>query len=266
MYHFYQIEYTTDTGSLLSNTFTYNMYDWTPGPIIDLHIEEFIPNKDIDVDTIFSFKSLTTGVPYQQIYTNLQDGVIFKPRDEMILEESGDYSHGKVEDFEFSESYTLNLCGFNTEYGVLGQCTILDFTTPVKPTTTLTTTTSRTDTSITTTTLTDTTTSRTTTTLTDTTSIITPTSIVIKTELESSTENDKFLITTKPTNAITETSTETINPGNKLHYIPTELGLSHNNSNSTILASESSGNGNLLIILWIFLALIFLALCLVCIF
>ena len=78
LYYSYQIEYKTETGSIKSDTFTYNMYNWMPDNITDLKIKEFIIHENINLDIKISFKSLTVGVPYQHYYNILHDGKIYQ--------------------------------------------------------------------------------------------------------------------------------------------------------------------------------------------
>lgn len=139
MYHFYRIEYFTEKGSLSSNEFHYNLYDWNPDNIKNLQVTDYEMFSLNKLNTIISFESIDNGVPYKFISTLYQDGDLQFQNKFLDIDSVNTLNSATLENLNYLTLYQLEVCGFNTEYSVLGECSILDFTTPKPPTITTTT-------------------------------------------------------------------------------------------------------------------------------
>ena len=64
LHYNYQIEYSTESGSILGDIFTYNMYNWNPDNITNLQVNSFDRVSPESLLTHISFNSETNGVPY----------------------------------------------------------------------------------------------------------------------------------------------------------------------------------------------------------
>ena len=206
--YFYRIRYVTESGSLSSDEFTYHMYDWLPDSIHNLTIQEYLPVSHSLLNSRVGFTSITNGVPYQFKFSLWKEGVVVMEDTLLTVDSFMDTNQVLLTNLEYFTVYQLEVYGFNTEYSVRGETSVLDFTTPLAPTTTTRTTNTQTTKTHTTSTST----------ATDTSSTHTYTSSTATT-LTSSTHTDTSSTDTTPTftsnTLITDTETTTLTDTSK---------------------------------------------------
>lgn len=137
--YFYRIEYVTETGSLSSNEFSYYMYDWLPARINNLSVLEYIPVSHNLLHTKIGFTSITNGVPYEFKFSLWKEGVLVMEDTQVAVEKFKDTNQVLLNNLDYFTPYQLEVYGFNTEYSVKGETSILDFITQSATTTTTTT-------------------------------------------------------------------------------------------------------------------------------
>ena len=144
MYHFYRIEYQTEKETISSDEFHYNMYDWTPDSIRNLQVLEHEIINPLSMNTRVSFESKTNGVPYRFIFTLFEDSIMVFQNRFLEVDSLDKYNEVRLTELSYVTFYQLEVCGYNSEYNIMGACSVLDFTTPQAPTITSTTQTSTT--------------------------------------------------------------------------------------------------------------------------
>ncbi len=199
----YQIEYTTESGSILGDNFELNLYDWRPDDITDLELVGF--TLESNLITKIKFKSDTYLPPFGFQY-QLSGSTDFLNLNSLS---SGSQHSSTLLDLNYDTNYLLTVCGYNLEFDIVGNCDILEIITPPRPTTTTNTFTSTTLTTSTTSTNTLTTSTLTTSTLTTSSSLTSSTTLTTNT-LTTNTLTTNTLTTTLSTTTPTITTSTTI--------------------------------------------------------
>ena len=100
--------------------------DWTPDSIRNLEVQEHEIINPLSMNTRVSL-NLKQMIPYRFVFTLFGDGLIVFQNRFLDVDSTDQYNEVRLTELSYVTFYQLEVCGYNSEYNVMGACKFIRF-------------------------------------------------------------------------------------------------------------------------------------------